>query len=135
MLIEQPPTTFRHRGTSRWLAVAGAAFLGGIAVAIALLAMHWPFTQDAVTKTLEEASGRPVQIRAFSNSYFPPGCTAEGIRFLRHRRPEAAPIITVEKLTIQGSFTGLFSSPRRLSAVRVVGMHMIVPAERHEQGN
>jgi hypothetical protein len=41
----------------------------------------------------------------------------------------------VEKLTIQGSVTGLFSSPMRLSAVHVVGMHMIVPPEMHEEGN
>src|ERR1019366_7363756 len=38
-------------------------------------------------------------------------------------------------LTIQGSFTGLFSSPKRLSAVRVVGMHVTVPPEKHEGGN
>jgi hypothetical protein len=135
MLIEQTPAAIRHHGTWRWLAVAGAVFFAGIVAGMVVLATHWPFTQDAVTKALEEASGRPVQIRTFSNSYFPPGCTAEGIRFLRHQHPEAAPIITVEKLTIQGSFTGLFSSPRRLSAVRVVSMHMIVPPERHEQGN
>jgi len=134
MLIEQPRATTRHR-VPNWLWIAGAVFFGGIAASIVVLATHWPFTQDAITKALEEASGRPVQIRTFSNSYFPPGCTAEGIRFLRHKHPEAAPIITVEKLTIRGSFTGFLSSPRRLSAVRVVGMHMIVPPETHEDGN
>jgi hypothetical protein len=134
MLIEQPPATTRHT-VPKWLRIAGALFFGGIAASIVLLAINWPFTQDAMTKALEEASGRPVQIRIFSNSYFPPGCTAEGIRFLRHKHPEAAPMITVEKLTIQGSFTGLFSSPKRLSAVRVVGMHVIVPPETHEGAN
>src|SRR3984885_13623395 len=133
MLIEQPSTSTRHK-VPNWLWVVGAVFLGGVAIGIVVLAMHWPFTQDAITKALEEASGRPVQIRTFSNSYFPPGCTAEGIRFLRHKHPEAAPMITVEKLTIVGSLTGLFSSPKRLSAVRVVGMHMIVPADRHGEG-
>jgi hypothetical protein len=134
MLIEQPRANTRHKVPS-WLWVAGAVFIGGLAVGIVVLAMHWPFTQDAITKALEEASGRPVQIRTFSNSYFPPGCTAEGIRFLRHKHPEAAPIITVEKLTIQGSIMGLFSSPRRLSAVHVLGMHMIVPPELDEPDN
>src|SRR3984885_9508593 len=131
MLIAQPRATTRHR-VPKTLWVAGAVLFSGIAAGIVVLAIHWPFTQDAITKALEEASGRPVQIRTFSNSYFPPGCTAEGIRFLRHKHPEAAPIITVERLTIQGSVTGLFSSPRRLSAVRVVGMHMIVPPEMDE---
>jgi hypothetical protein len=134
MLIEQPRATTRHR-VPKWFWVAGAVFFGGIAAGIVVLAIHWPFTQDAITKALEEASGRIVQIRTFSNSYFPPGCTAEGIRFLRHKHPEAAPIITVERLTIQGTITGLFSSPKRLSAVRVVGMHMIVPPDTHEEGD
>jgi hypothetical protein len=40
----------------------------------------------------------------------------------------------VEKLTIEGSIAGLFSSPRRLSAVHVVGMHMIVPPEMPDEG-
>src|ERR1700683_1640354 len=134
MLIEQPSTSTRHK-VPNWLWVVGAVFLGGVAIGIVVLAMHWPFTQNAIIKALEEASGRPVQIRTFSNSYFPPGCTAEGIRFLRHKHPEAAPIITVERLTIQGSVTGLLRSPRRLSAVRVVGMHMIVPPEMDDGGN
>jgi hypothetical protein len=134
VLIEQPRATTPHR-VPKWFLVAGAVFFGGIAAGIVVLAIHWPFTQNAITKALEEASGRLVQIRTFSNSYFPPGCTAEGIRFLRHKHPEAAPIITVERLTIQGTITGLFSSPKRLSAVRVVGMHMIVPPDTHEGGD
>src|SRR5580658_2284535 len=134
MLIEQPSTSTRHK-VPNWLWVVGAVFLGGVAIGIVVLAMHWPFTQNAIIKALEEASGRPVQIRTFSNSYFPPGCTAEGIRFLRHKHPEATPIITVEKLTIQGSFTGLLGSTKRLSAVRVVSMHMIVPPASQEDGH
>src|ERR1700722_672328 len=135
MLIEQARPATSHGRVPKWCWVAGAVFFGAIIAGIVVLATHWPFTQDAITKALEEASGRPVQIRAFSNSYFPPGCTAQGVRFLRHKHPEAAPIITVEKLTIEGSLTGLFSSPKRLSAVRVVGMHMIVPPEADEGGN
>src|SRR5689334_2962037 len=97
MVIGQPRATTRHR-VPKWLWVAGVLFFGAIAAGIMIFAINWPFTREAVTRALEEASGRPVQIRAFSNSYFPPGCTAEGIRFLRHQHPKAAPIITVEKL-------------------------------------
>jgi hypothetical protein len=39
----------------------------------------------------------------------------------------------VEKLFVEGNITGLFSSSKRLSAVRVVGMHMIVPPRTHEE--
>ena len=88
-----------------------------------------------MTDALEQASGRQVQIRTFHTSYFPPGCTAEGIRFLRHKHPELTPIITVERMVIRSSFTGMISSPTRLSLVRAIGTHMIVPAEREEGGN
>ena len=100
---------------------------GVIVVAVVLLAIHWPFTEKAITRALEAASGRPVQIRTFSKTYFPPGCIAEGIRFLRHKHPADPPIITVEKLVVQGSIAGMLTSPKRLSAVRVVGMRMVIP--------
>ena len=133
MLIEQLPATER-RPIQKWLWITGFILLGGTAIGVITLATHWPFTRNALTRALEEASGRRVQIDTFSNSYFPPGCTAEGIRFLRHKHPEATPIITVQKLAIQGSLTGLFSSPKRLSAVRVVGMHMIIPPKTPDDG-
>jgi hypothetical protein len=134
MLVEQPCATKRHP-IPKWLWICLIGFLGVIATGAIVLAANWPFTRDALTKALEEASGRPVQIETFSNSYFPPGCSAEGIRFLRHNHPEATPIITVQKLVIQGSLTGLFSSPKRLAAVRVLGMHMIIPPKTSTDGN
>src|ERR1022692_5082016 len=87
MLIEQPRATTRHR-VPKWFWVAGAVFFGGIAAGIVVLAIHWPFTQDAITKALEEASGRIVQIRTFSNSYFPPGCVQANTARRRNRLTE-----------------------------------------------
>src|ERR1039458_7858268 len=98
MLIEGTCVTKRPVRSSKWLWTLGAVLFGVIAVAIVLLATHWPFTEKAITQALEAASGRPVQIRTFSKTYFPPGCIAEGIRFLRHKHPADPPIITVEKL-------------------------------------
>ena len=133
VLIEQSSPA-AYRPIPRWLWISVVILLGVIATGVIVLATHWPFTRDALSRALEEATGRPVRIDTFSNSYFPPGCTAEGIRFLRHKHPEAAPIITVQKLVIQGSFTGLFSTPKRLNAVRVVGMHMIIPPKAPDDG-
>lgn len=127
MLVAQPRIS-RYRQW-KWLWIAGAVLCGAIIICITWLAIRWPFTREAMTEALEQASGRAVEIRAFSKSYFPPGCTAEGIRFLRHKHPEATPIITVEKLIVQSSLTGLIGSPKRLSAVQLVGMHMIIPAD------
>src|ERR1017187_10898628 len=92
MLVDYPQGT-EHSAVLNGLVlkglwISGAVLLGLIVTAILALATHWPFTRDAVTRALQEASGRIVRIRTFSNSYFPPGCTAEGIRFLRHKRSE-----------------------------------------------
>jgi hypothetical protein len=131
MLIEQPRAVER-RGIPKWIWISGVIFLCAVLAGMVLLLTRWPFTRDMVTQSLEEASGREVQIRTISNTYIPPGCVAEGVQFLRHKHPEAAPIITMEKLVIRGSFTGLFSSPKRLSEVRVMGMHMFVPVKAED---
>src|SRR4051794_20232724 len=133
MLLDQPRQTSRQF-VPKWLWIAGSVVVGAIAVGMIVLALHWPFTQDALRQALQEASGHRVQIRGFSSSYFPPGCTAQGVRFLRHVHPEAQPLISIDKLVIQGSFTGLIGSPKRLSAVRVIGMHMIVPSDATNNG-
>lgn len=112
----------------------GAVVLGVVVVVIVLFATHWPFTEKAMTQALEAASGRPVQIRTFSKTYFPPGCVAEGIRFLRQEHPDAPPIISVERLVVQGSFTGMLTSPKRLSAVHIVGMRMLIPPRTPGEG-
>lgn len=131
MLAAHPLTTHpaatKRPPIVKWLWALGVVFLGVVAGFTILLATHWPFTREAITGALEAASGRKVQIRTFSRTYFPPGCIAEGIHFLRHKHPEAEPVIQVEKLVIQGSLTGMFSSPKRLAAVRIFGMHMRIP--------
>jgi len=127
VLIEQSRAIARKR-LPKWLWITAAIVLCVIAAGAAVLAMRWPFTQETVIEALQEASGRRVEIRAFSRSYFPPGCTALGIRFLRHKHPQLTPIITIEKLTVEGSITGLTGNTKRLAAVRVAGMRMVVPA-------
>ena len=133
VLIEQPSAT-AARPRRKWLWIGAAVLVAVIVAGATIVAAHWPFTRENLRKALEEASGRPVEIGRFSSSYFPPGCTAEDVRFLRHKHPKLSPIITVEKLAIQGSFTGLFRSPTRLAAVRVVGMHLIVASKGPDEG-
>uniref|UniRef100_Q02A23 Uncharacterized protein n=1 Tax=Solibacter usitatus (strain Ellin6076) TaxID=234267 RepID=Q02A23_SOLUE len=126
MLVEQTSPTRRRGKLPIWIWVTGGLSLSALAVVIIVFAAHWPFTREAVTAALESASGRQVQIGTFAKTYFPPGCTAGQVRFLRHKHPGAEPIISVEKLSIRATLTGLFGSPTHLSEVRVAGMHMIV---------
>jgi hypothetical protein len=132
VLIESATASKRHKHhIPRWVRIVGLCFFALLALSIVLLATHWPFSRDAMKKALQEATGRPVEIGAFHQSYLPPGCMAENIRVLRYGATDGQPLITIEKLLVQGSFTGmLFFAPKRLAQVKVVGMHLRIPPKK-----
>src|SRR5689334_10492818 len=107
--------------------MVGLCVLGAVVAGIVVLATHWPFSRDQITKALEEATSRPVEIGAVRQSYFPPGCMAENIRVLHNGRRGGEPLISIEKLWVQGSLLGMFISPKRLAEVKLVGMRMRIP--------
>jgi len=75
-----------------------------------LLHRYWPFGEVTVVQNLREASNSEVKFRAFHETYFPsPGAILEGVVF-NHGPNEAPPLITIEKLTIQGSYLGLLAN-------------------------
>ena len=111
----------------RWIFVSVAVLAAGLALAATLLAANWPFTQAAVTKALEDRFDRDVKIRRFRSTYFPPGCIAEGIEFLHRRRKNLPPLITVQTLTIRGSYNGLLRIHKAVNDVQVAGLHVLVP--------
>jgi hypothetical protein len=113
----------------RWillaLAICSVALLG-------IMAAKWPFTREAMIKRLEHATSTQVELRGFRSTYFPyPGCIAEEVVF----RPKTAttgnkppePIITIQKLTIESTFAGLFSKPARILRIIADGLRVRVP--------
>jgi hypothetical protein len=97
-------------------AICTAAFLG-----IRL----WPFKPTSVIQALQEASDSHVQIRAFHNTYFPyPGCTLDGVVFARGNNA-AEPLITIEKLTIRGTYAGIVT--HHLSRINAEGLRVFIP--------
>ncbi len=117
------------------LAIMGVPVLLIIPVGITLAVKHWPFTRESVLDALQEGSSRTVKIDRFQMTYFPPGCIAEGISFLHRKHKEKPPLITVQKLVVRGSYSGLLASPNRLTEVRVVGMHVTVPPRNPDGTN
>ena len=134
MLIERPPATTPNRRAPRWIWIVGLCFLAALTLGIVILVTHWPFSRDAITRALQGATSRPVRIGGFRSTYFPPGCVAENVRVLHNGNPEGTPLITVDKLLIQGSLTGMFTSPKRLQQVKVVGMRIVIPPDGSKQG-
>src|SRR5260370_42446819 len=117
--VEEPLRTFKikrdRRSGRRWLtgALIGLALLA--IVGISLLAFNWPFTKQAVIDALQESSVRSVTIDRFYRTYWPPGCVAEGISFLHRKHKNKPPLITIQRLTIQGGYARMFTFQRHLS--------------------
>lgn len=124
MLVEQAVKD-KPRTSRRGLAMVAASILALAAISIVFVAHSWPFTRESVTRALEDRSARTVTIDSFRKTFFPPGCVAEGVKFLRHEHPDKPAIITMRKLVVRGSYLGLLT--KHVPVVQVVGMHVTVP--------
>jgi hypothetical protein len=111
---------------SRKLAVGILAVLVFSLAAFVFLAAHWPFSRAAVVKELEDVSLSKVSVGAFHGTYFPhPGCVLERVAFQHNPKAGSAPLITIERIRVEGSFAGLFTS--HVSLVLAEGMHILIP--------
>ena len=85
-----------------------------------------------MTKRLERASSAQVEMRGFHSTYFPfPGCVAEDVVFREKTsaagQKPAEPIITIRKLTVESTFSGLLSKPGRIRRIIADGLRIHVP--------
>jgi len=84
-----------------------------------------PFARGPIIQDLAEASDSTVTSRSFHRTYFPfPGCVVEDLTF-RHGSANNPPLITIEKLTIRGSYLGVLS--RHVSRITAEGAHVTIP--------
>jgi hypothetical protein len=111
----------------RWSLIVGVVLLLGLAVLIAVVGRKWPFTERAVIQSLQQESGAQVQIGGFREFYFPhPGCVAEQVVF--RREAKAPTLITIQKLTIVGSYPGLLT--QQVDTIRVEGFRLTASKQR-----
>src|SRR5581483_909753 len=81
-------------------------FLTGVTV----LCARWPFSEQKVVKNLRDTRMSNVQVGRFHGRYFPrPGCVLERVTFQHNPKPGPPPLITAQRITIEGSFFGLFA--------------------------
>lgn len=131
--IAPPETTATTKTRGRYLrwGLLGAVALA--AILLGLLAANWPFTREAIIERLEQASSTRVEMRGFQKTFFPyPGCIAEEVTFrpiTPSNGPKAQdPIITIRRLTIISTFSGLLSKPGRIRNIVADGLRIHVPA-------
>ncbi|MBZ5554230.1 MAG: AsmA-like C-terminal region-containing protein [Acidobacteriia bacterium] len=119
-------TPGQRRRLGRWGLITGASILVIAGIVLIVLALNWPFTQQAVTTALEHRFARTVQIQSFRKTYFPPGCVAEGVSFLHREGEDLPPLISVQALIIRGSYYGLLRIHKRVDDVQVKGLHVLI---------
>ena len=94
--------------------------LGGIGL---LAAKYWPFALEDVRQDLAEATDSTVTIANYHASYFPPGCTLEGVEF--HHGADHFKLITIEKLIVDGSYSGMLR--RHVPRITAIGARVFIP--------
>src|SRR5579864_1645571 len=115
------PPQFRAK-TIIFIVVAVVCIAAGLATLF--WSRFWPFTEKAVVEDLAEASDSTVTIRSSHRTYLPfPGCILEGVEF--HHGPDKWTLITIDKLTIKGSYSGIVT--KRVPRIRAEGGHVFVP--------
>lgn len=122
-----PEAKARRRRYKKWIFIGLLVVAAAAIVTLVLLIVNWPFTERGLIDVLQERSVRSVTIGHFHITYFPPGCVAEQISFLHRKHKDKPPLITIERISIRGSYWGMISPHKHLSSVRVDGMHVIVP--------
>lgn len=115
--------------TGRWISIGVGVVVVVLVVAGILVATHWPFTRGGVVSAVERAFASTVEVQNFRVTYFSPGCVMEGITFRRNSDDGVPPIARADRVTIVGSYAGFFVFPKRISRVKVEGLHVFASAE------
>jgi uncharacterized protein involved in outer membrane biogenesis len=105
-----------------------------VAIMIAAIALHWPYSERMLVPTLQDTFRANVTIPKFRRFYLPhPGCEAEIVTLLRPQSDKgAAPLATVQKLTITGRYLDLIFRPHHIAEIRLDGLNVLIPARAGE---
>jgi hypothetical protein len=117
-----------NRSLRYGLIVAACVLLAVPLVYSILFSLYWPFTEQNLIDVLQERSLRSVTVGRFQKTYFPPGCVAEQVKFLHIKHKDKEPLLTIDKLIVETSYSDLLTFRWRLGTVRVAGLHVSVPA-------
>jgi hypothetical protein len=101
-----------------------------VSVAGVVVARHWPFSQKRIAQSLQGTFPATVNFQKFRPTYFPhPGCVAEGLAFRwLGSSPQAPPIVTIQRLTIEAQYIDLLLRPGYLARVVLDGFRLRIPS-------
>src|SRR3984957_17128437 len=94
-----------------------------------ILLSYFTSLEKNVNESLRETFPSNISLEHFKTVYFPhPGCVAEGVSFRTSASPAGSrPVVTIQKLTIQGSYADFIFRPHHISRVYLEGLRLQVP--------
>lgn len=124
------------RARRRWIkgAIAGAVAFSAVVV---LLALFFPYSKRSVGESLRETLPGTLKVDHFRAIYFPhPGCIVEGLTFRsKSSARDSLPLLTVQKLTILGSYADLVLRPHHIARIVLEGLRIQIPQLSHGKFN
>jgi AsmA-like C-terminal region len=115
------------RTKKRWTVPAAVAV--ALCASAFFLILRWPFSQTRIVRSLQETFPVTVTFQNFRPTYFPhPGCVAAGVSLQRlGSSAQTPPIVTIQKLKIQGHYLDLLFRPGFLARIATKGFLVRVP--------
>jgi len=122
-------TTIRNYKKATMIVILVGIALCAFAVLTLWMASK-PFTKAGSVDRLQHILNATVEIRGFRQTYFPyAGYVAEGVTIHQKQSPGTSvpPFLSVNRLTVQASYFGLFHKPHHLRTVLAEGVHIVIP--------
>src|SRR3954453_10913460 len=111
------------------LRVVLIVLLGLLGIVLAILAVNWPFTQEATIRSLEQVSASVVKIGRYEKVFFPhPGYIASDVTFSRESAANSRPLGSIGKLTCRASWHTLLTFTHRIARMDLERVHVYIPA-------
>lgn len=98
--------------------------LGGIDVTF----YFWPFRYREVHPLLQQIFRSRIDVKSYHRTYFPhPGFIAEDITMYRHGDTHIPVLATIQRMRVEGTWSGLFLHPHQLYQMRLEGVRVQIP--------
>ena len=125
------PVQVKSATTSRrWVLPLAILFLVALCIGGIILAFHWPFSSEKVTRSVQENWPGKMVVQGFQRTYFPhPGCVMENVALTRGSDSSGPPLVAIQRVIIQANYHDLFFRPGYISRIILEGLKISVPAE------
>src|ERR1700730_18334162 len=111
---EQEPAQTTHRALSgrRWLLPLTILILLALCIGGIILALHWPFSLQKVTQSIQEHWSGNIAVHGLRRTCFPhPGCVMENVALRPGSVSAGRPLVTIQRVTIQANYHDLLLRP------------------------